>query len=222
MDREAAISSALERYNNEAHVFERFKNVVIDYFRTEPSLRNKQGSTIHSIKSRMKNPDHLRDKLNRKWDEGVQVDDANVFNVINDLAGVRLLHLYQDQFPDIHSCIMRQVGMGDWHLHEAAKVYSWDPESIDFFKSLGLNPEIKPSLYTSIHYILKPRADSVYCCELQVRTLFEEIWGEIDHTLNYPHPTDNVACKEQIRVLSKLVSTGTRLADAIFRTHNPA
>ena len=58
------------------------------------------------------------------------------------------------------------------------------------------------------------------CCEIQVRTLFEEIWGEIDHSINYPHPTDSVACKEQLRVLSKLVGTGTRLADSIFRTLN--
>ena len=40
--------------------------------------------------------------------------------------------------------------------------------------------------------------------------------GEIDHTINYPHATNSIACKEQIRVLAKLVSTGTRLADSIF------
>ena len=59
-------------------------------------------------------------------------------------------------------------------------------------------------------------------CEIQIRTLFEEIWGEIDHTINYPYPTEIVACKEQLRVLAKLVSTGTRLADSIFRTYNDA
>ena len=57
-------------------------------------------------------------------------------------------------------------------------------------------------------------------CEIQVRTLFEEIWGEIDHTINYPKKTDSVACGEQLRVLAKLVSTGTRLADSIFRSHS--
>ena len=57
------------------------------------------------------------------------------------------------------------------------------------------------------------------CCEIQVRTLFEEIWGEIDHSINYPHRTNSIACVEQIRVLSKLVSTGTRLSDAIFKSY---
>ncbi|MCY1382839.1 hypothetical protein D9M69_709010 [compost metagenome] len=56
-------------------------------------------------------------------------------------------------------------------------------------------------------------------CEVQVRTLFEEAWGEIDHSINYPEPTARMASIEQLRVLSKLVSTGSRLADAIFKVH---
>jgi ppGpp synthetase/RelA/SpoT-type nucleotidyltranferase len=110
------------------------------------------------------------------------------------------------------------VDNGDWFLHEQPVAYSWDPESRDFFQDLGLKAEIKDTYYTSIHYVIKPKRDSNICCEVQVRTLFEEIWGEIDHKINYPHPTENRACREQLRVLSKLVSTGTRLADSIFRT----
>lgn len=53
-----------------------------------------------------------------------------------------------------------------------------------------------------------------------MRTLFEEIWGEIDHTINYPHVTDSIACKEQLKVLAKLISSGTRLSDSIFRSYN--
>lgn len=219
MNRQVAIDSAIARYEAERHIFERFRNAVVDYFRTEPSLNTGHVPAIHSIKSRLKNSDHLRDKLNRKWDDNLEVNGENIFQKITDLAGVRVLHLYQDQFPEIHAAVMRQVEAGDWHLHEPPKAYSWDPETLEFFAGLGLNPEIKPSYYTSIHYVLKPRIDSEVRCELQVRTLFEEIWGEIDHALNYPHPTNKLACKEQIRVLSKLVSTGTRLADSIFRTH---
>lgn len=72
--------------------------------------------------------------------------------------------------------------------------------------------------YTSVHYLLKPRPDSHVCCELQVRTLFEEIWGEIVHRINYPTPTDNVACREQLMVLSKIVGVGSRLVDSIQRS----
>jgi hypothetical protein len=48
--------------------------------------------------------------------------------------------------------------------------------------------------------------------------LTEETWGEIDHTINYPHPTKSVALREQIRVLARATSTAGRLADAIFAT----
>jgi len=78
---------------------------------------------------------------------------------------------------------------------------------------------VKESFYTSIHYVVKPRKDSEVSCEIQVRTLFEEIWGEIDHAINYPHPTDSLSCREQIRVLARLVGAGSALADSIFRIH---
>lgn len=89
----------------------------------------------------------------------------------------------------------------------------------DFFEELGLQTQIRESLYTSIHYVIKPNNNpNSICCEIQVRTLFEEIWGEIAHTIDYPHPTGSVACREQLKVLAKLASTGTRLADSIFRS----
>lgn len=84
----------------------------------------------------------------------------------------------------------------------------------------SLPVESKESFYTSIHYLVRPRKDSDICCEIQVRTLFEEIWGEVDHSLNYPYETSNIACREQILVLAKLVGAGSRLVDAIFRSHD--
>lgn len=139
---------------------------------------------------------------------------------MTDLAGVRILHLYQGQFTDIHSEITKKVLSGDWAFGEPPKAYTWDPETESFFDQLGIATEVKDSFYTSVHYLVKPNNNSDLCCEIQVRTLFEEIWGEIDHAINYPHQTDSVACREQLRVLSKLVSTGTRLSDSIFRSYN--
>jgi putative GTP pyrophosphokinase len=55
-------------------------------------------------------------------------------------------------------------------------------------------------------------------CEIQVRTLAEEIWGEVDHRLNYPHKADSVACQQQIRALARSTSAAGRLVDAIFAT----
>lgn len=214
------VNEIVATYEDEKHYFERFMNGVVDTFKLEPKLNEYGNPIIYTIKSRLKDPDHLRDKIARKWDDENLLTPDNVFNRITDLAGVRVLHLYQDQFKALHEHVQKQVENGDWFLKENPVVYSWDPESTNYFKELGLDPKIKDSYYTSIHYVIMPKANSNICCEIQIRTLFEEIWGEIDHTINYPHPTENLSCKEQLRVLSKLVSTGTRLADSIFRTHN--
>lgn len=172
---------------------------------------------IHSVKSRLKDPLHLEEKVRRKWDEK-KIDPSNLFAAVNDLAGVRVLHLHTGQFSAIHSAITEHLTAGYWSFIGKPVAYTWDPETTNYFRTLGLSAKTRDSYYTSIHYVVKPHAKSDISCEIQVRTLFEEIWGEIDHALNYPNPTTSIACKEQLRVLAKLASTGTRLADSIFNT----
>ena len=220
MSQEDMIDEAVVEFSQQRHVFQRFLNGVIDSFTLEPKLNEYGKPVLHSIKHRLKDEEHLKQKLKRKWDPEDPITSENIFQKITDLAGVRVLHLHQDQLPIIHDFIMDMVAKGDWTLNEDPVAYSWDPESQRFFESLDLKVKIKESYYTSIHYVVKPGNDERVKCEIQVRTLFEEVWGEIDHTINYPVESSSQATKEQLRVLSKLVSTGTRLADSIFRLEN--
>lgn len=214
------IKEAVNAYIEKQFEYEQFLAAVLVFFQKHPVLNQKPLPIIHSIKSRLKDPDHLEEKLHRKLTKGVIVNKGNLFTSITDFIGVRVLHLYQDQFAHIHSSINEKVANGDWVFFESPKAYTWDPESVQFYNSLGIQTELRETYYTSIHYLVKPNNQNAICCEIQVRTLFEEIWGEIDHTINYPQPTTSLACREQLRVLAKLVSTGTRLADSIFRTSN--
>jgi len=220
MIKDEVIKDCIELYKQQQNQFQIFINSIRDFFLLDPPTNDKNVSVIHSIKYRLKDPEHLADKISRKWSNDNPIDKSNLFSRVTDLAGLRVLHLYQDQFPLIHERIMEKVNSKEWFLAEDPKAYTWDPETERFFENLGIHCQQKESFYTSIHYLVKKREDDFITCEIQVRTLFEEIWGEIDHTINYPHPTDSIACKEQLRVLSKLVSTGTRLADSIFRTYN--
>lgn len=174
---------------------------------------------LHSVRKRLKSEEHLLRKLQRKLADGVVIDQNNIFDMITDLAGVRVIHLCQGQFPVIHSVIMEKIAAGDWFLNERPLAYTWDPESEDFFRKFDLCVERKESFYTSIHYVLRPRKDSYLSCEVQVRTLFEEVWGEIDHTLNYPQQSTDVVCQEQLKVLAKLVGAGSRLTDSLYRLY---
>ncbi len=214
------IEDIIEYYDEKHFELEQFLVGVQTFFDRHPILNSKSFPIIHSIKSRFKDPDHLRGKIKRKFNGDDAVDKDNLFEKINDLIGVRILHLYHDQFPVIHEEISKKVEYGDWAFVEKPKAFTWDPESKKQYDELEIATEIRDSFYTSVHYVIKPNNNNPVCCEIQVRTLFEEIWGEIDHTINYPSPTEEIACSEQLRVLSKLVSTGTRLADSIFRTHN--
>lgn len=214
----AELDEIVEVVQEELPRFHWFLDSVESSFRTEPKL-HESPSIIHSIKRRIKDFDHLREKIDRKSADEDPVTPKNVFAKITDIAGVRILHLHQRQFTKIHEHITRQIARGDWAYHEPPIALTWDPESREFFEGHNLAVEVRSSFYTSIHYVLKPRPDSPLTCEVQVRTLFEEIWGEIDHTINYPTKTANVACAEQLRVLARFVAAGSRLADAIFKTH---
>ena len=124
-----------------------------------------------------------------------------------------------EQLASIHRAIDGHCQQGHWVLHEKPKAYTWDPEFRGLLEGYGFETLVKESHYTSIHYVVKPNENVAISCEIQVRTLFEEVWGEIDHVLNYPTPTESVACREQLLVLAKMVGAATRLAEAIFRSH---
>src|SRR5260370_29161357 len=215
---DADVDEVIKVIQEELPRFHWFLDSVESSFRTEPKL-HESPSVIHTIKRRMKDIDHLRDKILRKSSNEDPVTATNVFAKITDIAGIRILHLHQRQFTKIHEHITRQIARGDWAYHERPIALTWDPESREFFEGHNLQVEVRSSFYTSIHYVVKPRPDSILTCEVQVRTLFEEIWGEIDHTINYPTKTENIACAEQLRVLARFVAAGSRLADSIFKTH---
>lgn len=205
------------RFDEQRHDFSAFMNHIVDYIGRHPGLTKAGAEVVHSYKSRLKDREHLRDKLKRKEEEGRAITVDNVFDEITDLAGVRIMHIFQAHFSDVDKVIRARVAGGDWVLSERPKAYTWDPEAAEFFGAFDLDVVQKPTSYTSVHYLIRPRADSPICCELQVRTLFEEIWGEVDHKINYPKPTESVSCKEQIKVLSKIVGAGSRLLDSLYK-----
>jgi ppGpp synthetase/RelA/SpoT-type nucleotidyltranferase len=211
-----------DRFNAASHELTLHMENVEHFFAKHPQLRVGGIEKIHSTKSRLKDLGHLRAKIDRKIADGRQINEDNFLNQITDLVGVRLLLLFQADFGAVDGLIRSKVNSGDWFLGEKPKAYTWDPESARFFENYDLEVVTNERSYTSVHYLIKPREDSFLCCELQVRTLFEEIWGEVDHRINYPTPTEILACKEQILVLSKIVGAGSRLVDSIQRSMDGA
>lgn len=218
MDKNQSIEAAVGAFEERKHELLIFMNGVGQWFASHPKLSKPDFPIVHSVKTRIKDREHLKEKISRKWKDEDPIGPNNLFEKVTDLAGTRVLHLYQDQFSLIHSEIMAKVNAKDWYLPESPMAYTWDPESRQYFEGLGISVQVKESFYTSVHYLVRPRPNSDLCCEIQVRTLFEEIWGEVDHSINYPEPSLNLSCREQLRVLAKLVGAGSRLVDSIFRS----
>lgn len=181
---------------------------------------------IHSVKFRMKDPEHLRDKLYRKLEKALSegkefgIDKDNLFMEINDLGGYRILHLHTSQIEQINAALLRVLrDEAQFTVIEGPKANVWDSENEEYFQSVGIEVEYNPRLYSSVHYIVQPNNKAKVTLEIQVRTLSEEIWGEVDHRFNYPHAIDSVACREQIMVLARVASSCTRLVDSIFASH---
>ena len=134
--------ACIERFRANHHRLQLFGQTVAAFFEDHPELRA-DPSAVHSVKWRMKDEGHLRDKVKRKIEDGKDINPDNFFQSVTDLAGVRVLHLHQAQFPCIHRQILKRVEEGDWILGEDPKAFSWDPESKKFFEDLGLITGIK-------------------------------------------------------------------------------
>jgi putative GTP pyrophosphokinase len=181
---------------------------------------------VHSIKYRLKDPEHLRAKIFRKIDgarvrgEVFDITKDNLFLKINDLGGYRILHLHTSQTERIHQVLLEVIDRANFDLFEAPFANIWDEEARAFFTRIGVRTEVNPRLYSSVHYVVKARSRHDVTCEIQVRTLADEIWGEIDHKINYPESHPSVACREQIRVLARVASSCSRLVDSIMVAHD--
>lgn len=179
---------------------------------------------VHSTKARMKDPQHLEDKLLRKLAEAkgrkrrFNISEKNLLYKINDLAGFRILHLHTEQIVSINRELLAVFQEYRFPLFEKPKARTWDDESREFFRLCGIKPIKSPTMYTSVHYVVESNSSTRATCEIQVRTLAEELWGEVDHTMNYPHESSVLSCREQIKVLARVTSSCSRLVDSIFRS----
>ncbi len=200
---------------------------LVDTFRKQIFIAVSESSElaglVHSFRSRLKDEGHLRNKLIRKWLEcrrdGTEfaITPDNLLVTVNDLAGVRILHLHTTQMKAIDQALQAILNEQRYSVLDRF-ARTWDDESRELFASIGIRTEASGTLYTSVHYIVGSNSQTQLTAEIQVRTLMEEVWGEVDHELNYPDPSPSFACREQLKVLARATSTATRLVDSIYRT----
>jgi putative GTP pyrophosphokinase len=159
----------------------------------EPAAATLQrDSSVHSVKVRVKDPLRLIEKILRKRarNPSREITVENYREQITDLIGIRALHLFKNRWGWIHRLIGKT-----WPLRETpiAYVRDGDPRDLtDEFANAGCRVEVHPKGYRSVHYVIESRLGAeTHLAEIQVRTIFEEGWSEIDHCIRYRKEADS-------------------------------
>jgi len=178
---------------------------------------------VHSIHSRVKDPEHLIAKIIRKKQENQnkyrKLNKMNYEKFITDLIGIRCLILFKADWKSFHKYIISQFeneadcyikdslrdfddDENHFYIAEKPKVHIRNGDARDIYDEL-LPPAciLDGKVYRSVHYIIKYKG--VYL-EIQVRTLFEEGWGEVDHAVIYPYFQNDQVLKEYTELLNRL------------------
>jgi putative GTP pyrophosphokinase len=212
---------------------------ALRYLEDQLFTSEKMTHQFHSVRWRVKNPEHLVDKLARKYTEkdkrkAKRITKANLCTTkgATDLGGIRILHLYKSQWKILHEFIKNGWGEARCKLIEA-KAYVRLGEKKLFRRAFTpKNIVVSDHDYTSLHYTFRvphyveyergkqgediPLANVIVEC--QVRTVFEDGWGEIDHDVNYPHGTSAVV-KQQLHILSQNTHLANDIAAALQYLH---
>lgn len=158
---------------------------------------------VHSLKYRVKDSEHLVEKIVRKRAEGAEINIENYREKITDLVGVRALHLFKGDWLSIHHFITNT-----WDLAEipTANIRRGDPDDlVKTFEENGCQINEHDFGYRSVHYLVKSKpAKKAIITEVQVRTIFEEGWSEIDHQIRYPYELDNIILTQFLVVFNRL------------------
>jgi len=120
---------------------------------------------------------------------------------IKDWAGLRIICLFEQNIMPVHKYIL-SVLKKEYDLEEF-KIYNYQKdfndretaqilrnEALSLFPRADIEQEPKPSGYKSVHYIIKVNIgispnDKDYYVEIQLRTLFQDAWAELEHKLSY-------------------------------------
>src|SRR5260370_41756092 len=119
----------------------------------------------------------------------------------------------------IHSHLMDVILEQQYKLIEEPTANCWDVEYEAIYKGLGIATHSRESMYTTVHYVVESNQRTKITCEIQVRTLMDEVWGEVSHRVNYPLESAKDICKDQLKILARLTTGCTRLVDSIFKSH---
>lgn len=139
----------------------------LEVLNDELSVKN-QRNPIEMIKSRVKKPMSILEKLQRR---GFEVSLESMQANLDDVAGIRIICSFVDDIYEVAEMLVRQ-----------------DDVRVIAVKDYIKNP--KPNGYRSYHLIIEVPVFFSECkrnmrVEVQIRTIAMDFWASLDHQLKY-------------------------------------
>lgn len=180
-------------------------------------------SPIHTVQIRIKRPESVVDKITRKREAFRDGLCPASFRKMNDTLAARLVTYFLRNLTLIDGELRKQEEEG---LLEISKddppIAYMDQDLANRFGLMHLQLRRKESGYVSVHYILRLKNSVIPVAEppwfeLQVRTMTEHTWGEIEHVLGYkPEKSNSFTIQRQFQILSKLLGAVDELFNLIY------
>ncbi|GFP74764.1 RelA/SpoT domain-containing protein [Clostridium fungisolvens] len=189
--------------------YESQADFIANILRTHPK--------VHSVKSRVKYPERLIEKVIRKtedrknkYNDDFQFSVDNYKEEINDLIGIRAIHIFKQDWEEIHRFIL-----DTWKVIEITANVR-DGDDTKRFEELDIQIKSRKSGYRSVHYLIEfyPTSQKVIA-EIQVRTIFEEGYGEIDHQLRYSHREIPEILESNLLLFNRISGSADEMASMI-------
>ena len=185
--------------------YKRLAEYVVQLIKNDPLMPKE---SLHTIIYRIKDESRLIEKiitLNQETDDLPPILEQNYQERINDLLGVRMICLRLSDVENIEAYLYL---LSEEHIltfingpeHKRSFILPSDPGN-----ALPETTDLRYTGYSSIHYQIKlgknadaPKEFKDIQFELQLRTILEEAWSEIDHKYRYISSRSGLHLQEDI------------------------
>lgn len=162
----------------------------LEVLNDELSVRN-QRNPIEMIKSRVKKPMSIMEKLQRR---NLEVSLESMLDHLDDVAGIRVICSFVDDIYEVADMLVRQ-----------------DDVRVIAVKDYIQNP--KPNGYRSYHMIIEVPVffsdrKKPMKVEVQIRTIAMDFWASLDHQLKYKKEVGNGSqeISEELRQCAEVIA----------------
>lgn len=188
----------LESYDKDLKLYE---SCEVELERLTKKLLPPETFQIHFIKSRLKTRSSLQWKIERKDNNGKYEKISN----ITDIVWIRIVTYFEDEITLIYQLLSKEF---DLDLNETEDKWKWDKDKFGY-KSLHCIAKFSKARLALSDY----REFSNIKFEIQIRSILQHGWAEIEHDLWYKNK-DNIT-DEQERSFHRLAAL-LEIADIEF------